>query len=248
MSAPTPFLPWFDAAAGLYAGSLLFFILKRERPSRLLLACGFIAHSMSLLMRGRHFGGFMPLNMFSELYFLPWLLVLANLLLFMKKDRNSDAGLAVPICFLSAIAVFLPAPVIPPSPQSASLFATLFFLCEVTAHALFILGAWQAYLFLTGRCEAQAFNGSAIWGFILYSIAQVVGAVWSWMGWAVPFHWSERHLVSAAIWCFYCAWLHLRFSPRWSARGQALFALCGALFMFVSSYAYYLANLGVKHG
>jgi hypothetical protein len=36
-----------------------------------------------------------------------------------------------------------------------------------------MLGGWQAFQFLAGRSEDQAFNGSAIWGFIIYSIAQV---------------------------------------------------------------------------
>jgi ABC-type transport system involved in cytochrome c biogenesis permease subunit len=137
---------------------------------------------------------------------------------------------------------------LPPSPQSSTIFAVLFFFCEVIAHALFLLGGWLSLLFLMHRAEEHSFYRYVIWGFILYSIAQVVGAVWSWLGWAAPFHWSERHLISAALWCFYCSYLHLRFSPRWSANGKARLALCGAVLTFVFTYSYYIANVVVKHG
>lgn len=242
------FLPWLYLAAGAYAGSLLFSLLNTERTTRALLWCGFLAHSTCLVIRGWHFGIFAPMNLVSEQYFLPWCIVALTIWREFRKDRPAGGITSiVPIVFLMLIALFLPAVTLPPSPQSSTIFAFLFFFCEVIAHALFLLGGWQAFLFLKQRSGEQAFNRYATWGFILYSIAQVVGAVWSWLGWAVPFHWSERHLVSAAIWCFYCAYLHLRFSPRWSSKGKAWFALSGALLTFIFTYAYYLANVVVKH-
>lgn len=247
MSATNSFLPWFNAAAGLYAGSLLFFFFSRKRTSRLLLICGFVPHTISLLLRGFNYGFFTPLNAFTEIYFLPWLLVLCTILERDGNERGSSSTLTIPICFLTAIAIAIPAPAITPSPQTSTVFATLFFLTEVTAHALFFLGGWHAILHLAGRNGTRALNSHTIWGFILFSIAQVTGAVWSWLGWTVPFHWSERHLVSAVIWCSYCGWLHLRFSPRWSARRQAIFVLCCAVLMFLFSYGYYLMNSGAKN-
>jgi hypothetical protein len=69
-----------------------------------------------------------------------------------------------------------------------------------------------------------------------------------WLGWSVPFHWGERHLLSAALWCFYCAYLHLHFSQRWSQRGKAWFAITGAVMVFATSYYHAFIMLGVKHG
>jgi hypothetical protein len=243
------FLPWLYLAAGLYAGSLLFFAMGRSRSSLALLWCAFAANTSVILLRGWHFGAFTPLNMVSEQYFLPWTLAALTLGQTAKKQNFPSAlrGIA-PIFSLMLLALFLPARTIPPSPQSTTFFAVTFFICEVAAHALFLLGGWQAFLFLTQRTGDHSFNRCAVWGFILYSIAQVTGAVWSWLGWSVPFHWSERHLVSAAIWCFYCAYLHLRYSSRWSVREKAGFALCGAVLTFGFSYAYYLSAVVTKHG
>jgi hypothetical protein len=243
------FLPWLYLAAGGYAGSLLFFALGKKRFSLTLLWCGLAANTGAILVRGWHFGLFTPLNMVSEQYFLPWCLAALTLWRASKKRASaSDTAGVAPVFLLILIALFLPARTIPPSPQSSTLFAPLFFFCEVVSHALLLLGGWSAFLFLMCHPEEETFSRYAVWGFILYSIAQVIGAVWSWMGWAVPFHWSERHLSSAAIWCFYCAFLHLRFSPRWSSREKAWFALCGAVFTFVSTYGYYLSAVVVKHG
>jgi ABC-type transport system involved in cytochrome c biogenesis permease subunit len=241
-------MQWLYTAAVAYAGSLLFFILKRERTAIFLLVAGFLFHTAGLITRGWYHGAFTPLNMLTELYFLPWCLIaLISCLLVCASDGKPAVDLLPPAVILLVAALFLPVTTIPPSPYSSTNFATLFFLLEVLAHALFISGGWLAALYLLKRTGMTAFNVYAVWGFIFYSIAQVVGGIWSYLGWTAPFQWSERHLVSASIWCFYCAYLHLHFSSRWSPKGKAWFVLCGAVIMFIYTYAYYLVNLGVKH-
>jgi hypothetical protein len=245
----TSFLPWLYLAAGGYAGSLLFFALKKNRPAMALLCLGFMAHTGAIIAKGWSFGVFTPINMVSEQHFLPWCLAVMTL---SRAAVAKRPLLPVPesmsIFLLTFAAILLPARIIPPSPLSSTTFATLFFFFEVFSHAFFLLAGLLAALFLTRRTGSQSFDTYATWGFILYSVAQVIGAVWSWMGWAVPFHWSERHLVSAATWCFYCAYLHLRFSSRWTTGGKAWLALWGAAIMLVSVYSYYLSSVVVKHG
>ncbi len=249
MNFAASFFSLFFLAAGAYAGSLLFMLLKARRTAWVLLACGFTVHSASLLARGWHFSTFLPLNMMSEQYFLPWCLAAATLALRQSPhSRDTAPTLLVPLCSLMALAVFLPASAIPPAPQTATVFAPLFFFSEVIAHAMFLAGGWLAALFLGNRTAHASFNTWAVWGFIIFSFAQVTGAAWSWLGWSLPFHWSERHLLSAALWCFYCAYLHLHFSQRWSVRGKAWFAIAGAVMVFASSYYHSFVMLGVKHG
>lgn len=243
------FLSWFYWAAGAYAGSFLFFLLSRQRVAVAFIAAGLLPHTVGILERSRHLGTFTPLNLFSELYFLPWLLALAVLFLSASQGiSRTTLSLILPLCFFTALDVLLPVTITSPSPLSSTAFAPAFFCTEVMAHALFIMAGWQAFLFLSGRTEELSFNRYAVWGFIVYSISQVLGAVWSCLGWSLPFHWGERHFITAAIWCFYCAYLHLQFSNRWSAQGKARMALAGALIMFVATYAYYLEELGAKHG
>lgn len=212
------------------------------------LLCGFPAHTAALVIRGWYFGVFNPMNMFTELYFLPW--TLSGIILWQIRRQSAlkqSLALVVPLFVLTAVSLIPPVTTLPPFPLTSTIFATLFFVFEVFAHAMFVLGGWYALLFLTGRTGEQSFNRYAVWGFVLYSLAQVLGGVWSYLGWSTPFHWGERHLLSASLWCFYCAFLHLQFSSRWSPGGKARFAVCGSIIMFVFTYAYFLVNLGAKN-
>ncbi|TLM97642.1 hypothetical protein FDZ71_18230, partial [bacterium] len=234
MTAQPHLLPWFYLAAGAYAGSLLFYLLSRTKIALPVLAGGLVCHGVTLGERLYHFGTAVPLNLFTELYFLPWLL--AALTLFLgTQTRSPQTGLSllIPLNALMVLALVLVAKPVTPSPFTATWFAGGFFCSETASHALFITAGWFGFLFLTGRSTEPWFNGPTIWGFILYSIAQVLGAIWSWLGWAVPFHWSDRHLISAAIWCFYCAYLHLQFSRRWSPREKAWLTMSGALLVCI---------------
>jgi len=245
----TAFFSWFILAAGAYAGSLLFALFKSRRTAGILLIFGFVSHSLSLLARGWHFGVFLPLNLLGKSLFIPWCLAAATLALWKwPRSRETAPTLVAPLCALMAIAALQPSQAIPPAPQTATVLAPLFFFCEGIAHVMFLVAGWLAALFLHRRATHDEFNNWAIWGFVIYSFAQVTGAVWSWLGWSVPFHWGEGHLISAALWCFYCAYLHLDFSRQWSARGKAWFASAGALFTFVVSYYQLFASLGGKNG
>jgi ABC-type transport system involved in cytochrome c biogenesis permease subunit len=248
MAVFSSFLSWYYVAAGCYAGSLLFSLLNRQRIALTFLSFGIAAHTATLVSRSFSFGIFTPLNLFTELYFLPWLVGVFTLFRCLRHGNSAkDLHLLIPLSLLIFFALPLTAPPLPPFLQSESLFATIFFIFEVAAHATFLLGGWYGFIFLINRTGDQTFNRCAIWGFILFSIAQISGAVWCYLGWTVPFSWSERHLISAAIWCFYCAYLHLRFSPRWTVRDKAWFSLSGGIVVTISIYAYYLLSSGGKN-
>jgi ABC-type transport system involved in cytochrome c biogenesis permease subunit len=228
-------------AVGAYGGSLLLEVARRRRLALALLGAGLAAHTFGLATRAWYRGALAPTNIFTESYFLPWCLA-ALAIGYRHRPRAPGRALALltPLCLFSALALVLPEVTPPPSPASECAFAFVYHLLDVLAHALFILGGWFALLFLARRTEETAFKPLLIWGFITYSAAQIVGATWSYLGWTVPFYWSERHLQSACIWCFYCACLHLHFSPRWSQREKAWLALGGSVVVLVAIFSYYL--------
>jgi len=241
-------MQWYYLAAGCYAGSLMFFCLKRERWSLMFLIAAFSFNTISLYMRGWLFGVFLPGNIVIETYFLPWCLALFVLgVWYNAKESGWVLSALVPLCLFTVPAVVFPVVAYPPSPMTATIFSPLFFVFEVAAHAMFILGGWFALLYLDRKTDNPLFNNLVIWGFIIYSIAQIVGGVWSYLSKATPFYWSDRHLQSAAIWCLYCAYLHLQFSSKWNQRGKAWFAICGFMLMFMFSFIYYFQHLAGKN-
>jgi len=216
-------------AAGAYALSLVSFILRKERITEFCFYAGFLFHTISQVSRGWFIGIFTPIAMVEVNFFLPWCLAFLTLCLrFFTKEKHLVCSAIIPVLFFLLIVLQYPKGVFPPSPQGQTIFSPLFFLFEVPAQAFFILGGWFAFQYLRQKNEAAFFHSLVIWGFIFYSIAQVTGAIWCYLGWASLFNWSERHLQSAAIWCFYAAYIHLRFLYVRNMNRKAGFSIAGS--------------------
>jgi hypothetical protein len=233
-------------AAVAYAGSLAFFLMNRKIPAWLFFLCGFVLHTFSQAGRGWFIGIFTPIGVFEGIFFLPWCLAfLTAIFSFSKKDRDLILSSVIPVLIFLAIALSYPKGIFPPSPNVQTIFSSLFFVFEGLAHACFILGAWFALWYLRRREEASFFDNLIVWGFIFYSVAQVTGAIWSYLGWASLFSWNNRHLQSAAIWCFYASYLHLRFLSARDTKRKAVFSLAGFLLLFVLSYLGHLNEINM---
>ncbi len=231
----------FHVAAGGYAGSLIFYLLKKFRFSCWLLGLGFMLHTASQLGRCWRWGIFSLDGVFNGALFLPWCLALLALFCLWCGQQQDAASLSGPVTLTMLTTVALPVQIPPPGPFTASWSSPLFFFFEVLAIACFLAGGWLAWRSLRHRDDDPLFNQLVIWGFILYSLAQVIGAVWSYLGWGSAFHWGERHLQSAAIWCLYCGYLHTHFDRAFDLRKKARWAVSGALVVLVVAYALQVA-------
>ena len=233
-------------ATGGYICSFVSFILKKRYATELCFICGILFHTISQVSRGWFFGIFIPFAMVEGIFFLPWCLAFLMLALRLsQKDKNLIYPFLIPVLFFLLVALIYPKGVFPPSPQGQTVFSSLFFFFEVLAHACFIMGAWYAFLYLRGKDNTRFFHSFIIWGFIFYSIAQVTGAIWSYLGWGSLFNWSQRHLQSAAIWCFYAAYVHLRFLPAWDIKRKAAYSLAGFALVLFFIYLGHLRELNM---
>ena len=134
----------------------------------------------------------------------------------------------VPLLLFSAAALFYARGIIPPTPEQADAMGDgLLRHRGIRPRAVLCRGALRAALFLARSDSADAFHGYLVWGFVFYSVAQVTGAVWCYLGWGNTFQWGPRHMSSASIWLIYAAYLHLRFIPGWSGRRRAWYRHCG---------------------
>ncbi|ABA87455.1 ResC/HemX-like cytochrome c biogenesis membrane protein [Syntrophotalea carbinolica DSM 2380] len=231
----------FNVAAGVYAGSLLFYLFKQYRSSCWLLGIGFALHSSSQLSRCWRWGIFSLDGVFNGALFLPWCLALLGLFFALRGRQQQGASMSWLVTLTMLITLALPVQIPPPGPFTATWSSPMFFFLEVLAVACFLASGWYAWQQLRQRNNDELFNQLAIWGFILYSLAQVIGAVWSYLGWGAAFHWGERHLQSAAIWCLYCGYLHTHFDHAFNLRQKARWALSGALVVLVVAYALQVA-------
>jgi ABC-type transport system involved in cytochrome c biogenesis permease subunit len=230
--------------AAAYAASILLRLMKKRHPALAALLTAFALHAAFLAARSFSFGFFNSGAILEEQVFLPFCLAGIGLWLWASRRDEEAAALATVAAVFALLSLLINKGAIPPSPKSGSLLVPLFFSCEILAHALFIAAATLACLrFKEGTFFPNA-HRLAIWGFILYSVAQVSGATWCYLGWSVPFQWSFRHLHSAAIWCFFANYIHLRFLSFWSDRRKAVYLAVGAALVAAYLVALQFAEAG----
>ena len=130
--------------------------------------------------------------------------------------------LAPGILFVSCMALGSSLPDQSVSLKVASVSAPIFFVTETVATVLFASASLLGiYCVVKKEKLPEPLTGNIlVVGFVVFSVCQLAGAWWAWLGWAVPFHWSHRHLIGAAVWCAYSGALHLRFTG-WSGTVRA---------------------------
>jgi hypothetical protein len=106
------------------------------------------------------------------------------------------------------LVLVLPNPEAIPSFRTQTLWAPAFFLSETISVAFFLVSSSLAAANLISAREPLPYTRLAAWGFIVFTLCQIIGGVWAYLGWSSPFSWSDRHLVSAAVWCLFAAVLH----------------------------------------
>ena len=231
------------AAGALYLLCSAAILFKKERFGAFLFAGGFILHTAYQVSRCFISGTFVLNGFTDSVFLLPWALACMVILMTRIAGDKTRWLAAVPLVILfTAFAIIYPKGIIPPTPNKTSVWTYAFFLTETFGLACFYLGAWAAAMLLAKKAAPDSYHRIIVWGFVLYTIAQIVGAVWAYMGWTTTFRWGARHLQSAVLWCYYAAYLHLRFMG-WSDRKKALFAAAGFAVTALCTFGSYMNEM-----
>ncbi len=226
-------------AGGIFALSSLLYLFKKKTISFIVLLAGLILYTLYLAGRGWIAGTFLPNPLVEGPFMLPWCLAVISAILALKKSERW--GLVfIPLLLSLCFAAWYAKGIIPPTPNKLTLWVIVFFTFELFAHACFYCGAVFAGALLAGKDGMDTFHGFMIWGFLLYSVAQVSGAVWCFLGWGNTFQWGPRHMNSAALWLIYAAYLHLRFISGWNMKRRAWYAIIAALIVIAVTGSSYL--------
>jgi hypothetical protein len=218
------------------------YIAGRQAAGRVVLAAGVLLTGLYLIGRGWLGDVFIPNPIVEGPFFLPWCLALIALVRAIAKPQSGLTWMLGLVVIFSILSAFYAKGMIPPTPEKITFWALLFFTSESLAHALFYSAALYAFLELTGKDLGNSFHPLLVWGFVVYTMAQVTGAVWCFVGWGNTFSWGNRHLLSAAIWTFFAASLHLQFIPGWK-RNNAFMVIAGAVMLFYISYGSYFHEM-----
>ena len=233
---------WLYAAVGCYGAAWLSFACRRRSLGIAALAAGFILQSLYLIGRGWLGGPFIVHPVLEGPFLLPWCLALIAVVRAAVAPRAAMGGLVALVAAFSLFCLFYSKGMVVPSPKRQSVWAISFFLSESMAHALFYMGAWMAVLSILGKAPSNAYYPWLVWGFSIYTVSQMTGALWCFAGWGHTFSWGSRHLSSAALWTFFAACVHLQFIAKWKKKG-ALLTFAGGLLVLYVSYGNYLHEM-----
>lgn len=242
----------------LYAAFLLYlvagigYLANKNKLYIAALLTGYTVHSVYLVNRGWLSGLFISGNIFDSVFLLPWCMATIMIYGFFKKGsapKNIWGSLIYMLLVFTGFALFYPKGIIPLTPNKITIWASLFFIFENFSQALFISGAWLAIKYLKNNESTSAinpYNSILITGFILYSLAQICGSIWCYLGWGSPFRWGSRHLYSAAIWFSYAGYLHLRFLGKFDNRKKAVYAIVSGLIVIIVIFISYFHEMNFE--
>ena len=214
-TGPTLFKSCTAIASMLYLVSGISYFIHAKRMGRILILIGLTVNIAILVMRGHVAGGWYLDLMFTEgaeLLVLPSGMACVALFLLWRGADTEGLIVMIPLVITSIIPFVIPEDVVLPSMKAQVLVAPLFFLTEALSAALFISAGVLAFAFLVSGLNSEMVYSRrfALWGFVVFTLCQIIGAIWAYIGWSYPFSWSSRHLASASVWCVYAALIHVR--------------------------------------
>ncbi len=240
--------PWFfGLIAVLYAAALLSCCRQSLRSCGIFLALGALLNAAFLIRQALFTGVFIWNALVDSVFFMPFAIVSTILILSLKREKPFR-GMNLAILFLMAatvFAAFYPKGIIPPAANKTGVWPFLFFVFENAAYGLFGLSALLAIPFSKEEILLKTLRRMIVTGFLFFSIAQVVGALWSFQGWGHPFMWGSRHLSSAAVWLFYGALIHMRLLSSFAIPERWLATAGGLLAVYVA-YSHLISEMGIQ--
>ncbi|GIW41277.1 MAG: c-type cytochrome biogenesis protein CcsB [Candidatus Binatia bacterium] len=253
-------------ATGGFVVHLLFSSDRLHRGGSFLLASGFTVHTLALLVRAFE-AGYLPVTSFHEgLSLVGWLVVGAQLLLERRSGLGVLGAFVAPLAFLftfSSYVFYSGVEELPESLKNAWLPVHIApaFLGYAILGVAFCLSL--AYLLQENQLKAKRRSGLfrrlpslerldelnhrfVTWGFALFTLAIVTGAVLAKTAWGAFWSWEPVEVWSAVTWLLYAVLLQMR-SAGWRGRRAATLTIVGFAVLVVSFFGMNLVFPG-RHG
>ena len=230
-------------ALALYGVAGILAFARIKSGARAVVVPAVMLHGAWLLGRGWLGGVFIANPVVEGPFFMPFCITAIALGMGIYNKSGKWATVLAVGIFFTVLSAFYAKGMIPPTPKKISFWAILFFVSESAAHACFHISTVLAVAALFRMGKEGEYLSFVIWGIVAYTVSQVTGAVWSYLGWGNTFNWSPRHLSSASIWLLYLAILHVRFVSGWGRRREAFLVTAAGGYVLFSTFGHYLKEM-----
>ncbi len=245
---------FFYVSMGLYALAALLLLLSSRGSDnslvRMILIVAFVTHSISMIIYVAILG-YIPLHKRDQNFFpRTWGLALVIMLMLPKlRDNLLTAIMLAGILFIALVGgplrlpseIGTPSFFLKPAPmmwfylKDGSFIAFAF--CFSLSLTWLLRRGGDSDMMPNNELEQMMYS-AALWGFILFSAAQVAGGIWAHLGFGNFWLWRPMHFSSALIWIFYAAMLHVRWIPKLSQRTGPIMGIAGYA-IFIWWYLYF---------
>lgn len=200
---------------------------------------GFLALSLLLVQRMLEAGHAPMMGRYETLVFYAWVIGGLNLFLqFRYEFRSAERFTSLVILFALGLALVSDAAVTPVPPILQTRWFEFHVVTSFMAYALFTLAAATGALWLLKRDHTASLlqeitYRSMLWGFALFSLSMLLGAIWGYLAWGAYWQWEAKSTASMLLWFYYAGVLHTRYVKAWRGMPMASLATLGfALTLF----------------
>jgi len=222
----------------LLPAALYIMGLMEGKLGQRLFFAGIVVHSASMIQRGMTIGAIPLTEKHDNISFMAFALALTTGYFSGKKGIKDLGVITLPLAALILIIASTFDPINTISPFLKTPWFTLHIFVYFISYGFFGVSACIGLLYLFSRqpdYEILQYH-CAIIGWILLSIALVLGSIWFFIAYGTYWLWTSRELWTTLLWFYYGLYLHARYLRGFSGRPAAVIGVLGFV---VALFAYF---------
>lgn len=225
----------------------IFAAAKKENFARIgyiVMAAGFVVHTVSIVIRGINAGRLPLTNQFEFATAFAWGIALCFLIFVKKYDFNALGCFVAPVAFLViGYAAMQSREIHAVMPALQSNWLGFHVCTAIIAYGSFAVsfGVSMVYLMKPGllkssfmqkhipdddKLDTISYRAVSL-GFLFLTLCIITGAVWAKRAWGAYWSWDPKETWSLITWIIYAIYLHLRLNKGMRGKESAIFAVFG---------------------
>ncbi len=246
----------FKLALILYFAATIVGLIEIFKESKglsrlilILAACGFVLHTLNIIIRYLA-AGYLPITgMHQATSFFAWCIIVIFFIFAYRYKIGIIGAFILPIVFLLMLSSStFPREIIPLPPVLQSYWFDIHIVLAFIGNAAFAIASGIGVMYLLQEHYLKRKRLSGLFqrlpnlqildeinyrlitlGFPLLTLAIITGALWAESAWGAYWRWDPKEVWSLITWIIYALVLHLRITKGWRGKKAAIISIIGFL-------------------